>query len=80
MRKELSPREVEVCRLAAAGLVNKEIAASLGIRVSTVLSYWERAFIKLRARCRTHAVAIWLGGSGNAHQTPAAPAQVRPNG
>lgn len=43
----LSPREQQVCRLCAEGLLNKQIAAELGTRESTVQAQRARALAKL---------------------------------
>lgn len=45
--KSLSERELEVLRLLADGLVNKEIASRLGITVSTAQTYRTRIMEKL---------------------------------
>lgn len=43
----LSPREAEVLRLSAQGLMVKEIAARLGLGQETVWDHLERAYRKL---------------------------------
>ena len=60
MPRPLSPRENSVCEMAARGLVNKQIADVLGIRVCTVDSYWKRIFSKFNVNGRTHAVALFV--------------------
>ena len=57
---ELSPRELEVLRLIAAGNANKEIAAQLSIEEDTVKRHVTNILAKLRANDRTHAVTIGL--------------------
>jgi NarL family two-component system response regulator LiaR len=52
---QLSPRELEVLRLIAEGLSNKEIAQSLGISLSTVKTHIEELLAKLSASDRTQA-------------------------
>ncbi len=52
----LSDRELEVLRLAAAGMSNKEIAAQLALSVRTVQSHLGRIFDKLGVASRTEAV------------------------
>lgn len=42
MRPVLAPREVEVLRLVADGLLDKQIARELGIELSTVKEYVKR--------------------------------------
>jgi DNA-binding NarL/FixJ family response regulator len=56
----LTPREVEVLRLAARGLKNKEIATSLEIGTGTVKGHLEAILVKLGAADRTAAVTIAL--------------------
>jgi DNA-binding NarL/FixJ family response regulator len=46
--EELSPRELEVVRLAAAGLTNDEIAARLVLSVRTVERHLSNVYAKLR--------------------------------
>lgn len=55
---DLSPREIEVLRSAAAGCSNKIIAEKLGITETTVKGYMKSIFAKLNANDRTHAVMI----------------------
>ena len=56
----LTPRELEVLRLLAAGCANKEIAADLHIAESTVKTHLESIFRKLEASDRTGAVTAAL--------------------
>jgi LuxR family maltose regulon positive regulatory protein len=53
----LSEREIEVLRLIAGGLSNREIADALYIAVSTVKSHANNIFGKLGVKSRTQAVA-----------------------
>jgi LuxR family maltose regulon positive regulatory protein len=53
----LTPRELAVLRLMAAGLSNGEIAARLFVAVGSVKSYVNRLFGKLAVTSRTQAVA-----------------------
>ena len=56
--EELSPKEIQVLRLIAAGNANKEIAAQLSITEETVKSRVKNILDKLSANDRTHAVSI----------------------
>ena len=53
----LSPRELEVLRLIAAGRSNAGIAQELVVAVSTVKKHINNLYAKLDARSRTQAVA-----------------------
>ncbi|HUF50770.1 MAG TPA: response regulator transcription factor [Longimicrobiales bacterium] len=50
---ELTPREMAVARLVAAGVSNKRVASHLGIAESTVKLHLHSAFAKLGVRNRT---------------------------
>lgn len=50
---ELTPRELDVAKLVAAGASNKRVAAELGIAESTVKLHLHSAFAKLGVRNRT---------------------------
>ncbi|HWC75491.1 MAG TPA: LuxR C-terminal-related transcriptional regulator [Gemmatimonadales bacterium] len=54
----LSSRELEVLRLVARGLGNKEIAAELGITTHTVKYHLAALLEKLGVRSRTEAVSL----------------------
>jgi len=56
----LTPREVDVLRLIAAGNANKAIAGELSLTEETVKSHVKNILAKLGANDRTHAVAIGL--------------------
>ena len=53
----LTPRELDVLRLAARGHTNKEIAQQLGVWLQTVKSHLHNAYEKLGVRSRREAVA-----------------------
>ena len=53
----LTERELEVLRLIAAGLSNREIADRLVLALSTVKSYVNTIYSKLQVQSRTQAVA-----------------------
>lgn len=54
----LSPREMEVLRLIAAGQVDKEIATALAISPRTVTTHVTHILNKLGASTRTEAAMI----------------------
>jgi len=54
---DLSPREVEVLRLVADGLSNKEIARQLCISLRTVKYHTTSIYTKLNVGSRTQAIA-----------------------
>ena len=58
--EELTPREIEVLRLLADGLGNKDIAAKLGISEHTIKFHIHSILGKLGAASRTEAVARGL--------------------
>lgn len=66
----LTPREIDVLRLVAAGHGNKRIAVELGIGGSTVKTHLLRVYDKLGVDSRTRAVTLALergvlGGGGS---------------
>jgi DNA-binding NarL/FixJ family response regulator len=56
----LTPREIDVLRLVAAGNANKEVGAQLSMSEVTVKSHVKNILAKLEAKDRTHAVTIAL--------------------
>ncbi len=67
--RKLSPRELDVLRLLAAGQLTSDAARTLNIQEETVQTLVKRAMRKLGARNRTHAVAkaIALGWLDSGH-------------
>jgi DNA-binding NarL/FixJ family response regulator len=57
---ELTPREIDVLKLIAAGNANKEIADQLSIGEASVKSHVTNVLSKLDAKDRAHAVTIGL--------------------
>jgi len=60
LTEELTPREIEVLRMMAEGLGNKEIAARLTISDHTVKFHISSILAKLGASTRTEAVTIGI--------------------
>lgn len=58
--EELTPREIEVLRMMAEGLGNKEIAARLGISDHTVKFHISSILAKIGASTRTEAVTLGI--------------------
>lgn len=58
----LSPREAEVCLLAAKGLTDGEIARVLGVSFHTVRTHLKNSFYKLDVTNRTELVHAVLSG------------------
>lgn len=54
----ITPRELEILKLIAAGLSNREIAERLFVSENTVKTHSSRVFDKLGARRRTQAVQL----------------------
>jgi DNA-binding NarL/FixJ family response regulator len=57
---KLSTRELEVLKLTARGLSNKDVASALGIKLRTVKGHLADIFSKLRVASRTEAVIAGL--------------------
>jgi DNA-binding CsgD family transcriptional regulator len=66
----LTPREIEVARVAAAGATNAEIALALFVSLATVKTHMSRVLTKTGARSRTELVALLRAGA-----QPIAPSQ-----
>jgi DNA-binding CsgD family transcriptional regulator len=54
----ITPRELEVLRLIAQGLSNREIAEKLFVSENTIKTHASRVFDKLGAKRRTQAVQL----------------------
>jgi DNA-binding NarL/FixJ family response regulator len=54
----LSQREIDVLRLVAKGLSNKDIGAEIGLTENTVRTYMRRSMAKLGCQSRTEAAAL----------------------
>ena len=57
LEEPLSERELEVLRLVAAGLSNRDIAQELVLATGTVKKHINNIFTKLNVRSRTQAVS-----------------------
>jgi NarL family two-component system response regulator LiaR len=55
-RESLSGRELEVLKLAAASMSNKEIAENLSVTVRTVKAHLSNVFAKMNVASRTEAI------------------------
>jgi DNA-binding NarL/FixJ family response regulator len=60
MDDDLTPREIDVLRLIAAGNANSQVATQLSITEETVKAHVKNILSKLDANGRTHAVTIAL--------------------
>jgi DNA-binding NarL/FixJ family response regulator len=58
--EKLSTRELEILKLTAKGMMNKDIALSLGLDLRTVKGHLSNIFSKLRVGSRTEAVITGL--------------------
>lgn len=71
-RTGLTPRELDVLGLIAAGFSNQEIGERLFISINSVKTYVRTAYQKIGAERRAHAV-IWVERRG---LTPASPVET----
>ena len=55
-KENLTDREIEVLRLAATGMSNKEIAEKLSVTVRTVKAHISNIFVKMNVASRTEAI------------------------
>lgn len=56
--EKLSAKEVEIMRLAAKGLSNKDIAMHLSIGQRNIKNYFSQIFLKLGVKSRTEAAIV----------------------
>ncbi len=56
----LTPRELDILKLASNGMSHKQIALELGIARQTIKNHATKLFLKLRANNMVHAVATAL--------------------
>lgn len=56
----LSPREIEVLRLAAVGNTNQKIGDQLGLSEGTIKTHMKNVLAKMQANDRTHAVLLGI--------------------
>ena len=57
---QLTPRETEILRLAAAGMSNKELAEKLSVSLRTIKAHLTNIFNKMGCSCRTDAIVKGL--------------------
>lgn len=77
-RESLTEREIEVLKLAAQGMSNKEIAENLSVTVRTVKAHISNLFAKMDVASRTEAIlkAVregWLDLEETSHGTDTEP-------
>jgi len=56
VKEKLTPREIEILRLAANGMSNKDIANAVFLNVRTVKAHLTNIFNKMGVGCRTDAI------------------------
>jgi DNA-binding CsgD family transcriptional regulator len=54
-----TPRQREILDLAVRGLTDKEVAAGLGVAISTIRTHLERFYRENGLRNKSEAVAAW---------------------
>lgn len=57
---KLTPRENDVIILVSEGYADKEIAIKLNLSARTIQTHLSSAILKLNARNRTNAVALYI--------------------
>jgi DNA-binding NarL/FixJ family response regulator len=68
----LTRREFEVAGLVTGGLANKEIAARLGVKVSTVKEHVHRILVKTGLPSRSAIARAYVGADAAADARPSA--------
>jgi DNA-binding NarL/FixJ family response regulator len=56
----LTPREIDVLRLAAVGNTNMKIGGQLGLSEGTIKTHMKNILAKMQAKDRTHAVLLGI--------------------
>jgi DNA-binding NarL/FixJ family response regulator len=69
---QLTPQELQVARMVAEGLSNKEVAAQLFLSPRTIDAHLRRVFAKLEITSRTQLARVPLSGDEPARETGAA--------
>ena len=59
-KRLLSVRELQVVKLGAKGLANKEIADKLNLSVRTIQTHWRNIFVKIGASSRLEVIMYCL--------------------
>lgn len=62
---KLTPRELDVVRMVAAGEINAQIAAALGVSEQVVKNYLRRIFYKVGCTNRVQCAVWWLRMNDN---------------
>ena len=63
---QLTPQELQVARLVAEGLSNKEVAAQLFLSPRTIDAHLRGVFAKLGLKSRTQLARVALASDGEA--------------
>ncbi|HLK15095.1 MAG TPA: helix-turn-helix transcriptional regulator [Fimbriimonadaceae bacterium] len=74
----LSSREQQVLSYAAAGYLDKQIAAEIGVSLNTLRTYWKRIRAKVGEAARTALAAEYVRQTAGAREEIPAKAEVSP--